>query len=123
MVIHFALLHFLVHPVQVFGGGECKDNREEFGFALAGHDLKTIPADNFARCFFECSLDERCQSATFLWNNKECQLKKETKKSRPEDFVENPAATCLFPGGTPMHYLYGYMYVPLNGVGILKLLI
>ncbi|KAL9987345.1 hypothetical protein ACROYT_G001635 [Oculina patagonica] len=94
-VIPCALFHFLVHPVQVFGGDACKDNREEFGFALVGHDLRTMHADNFARCFFVCSLEETCQSVTFLWNDKECQIKKETKKSRPGNFVENPAATYM----------------------------
>ena len=94
-VIHCALFHYLVHPVEVLADGACRDNREEFGFALVGHDLSTVHADNFARCFFECSLEERCQSVTFLWNDKECQIKKETKKSRPEDFVENPAASYM----------------------------
>ena len=92
-----ALLHFLAHPKEVFGYKPnsrrgCKDNREELGFALVGHDFKSVHADNFARCYFKCSLEERCQSITFLWKEKECQMKKETKKSRPEDFVENPAA-------------------------------
>jgi len=95
-----ALFPFLDHPKEVFGdkldsGRACKDNREEFGFALVGHDLRSVYADNFARCYFECSLEERCQSVTFLWNEKECQMKKETKKSRPGDFVENPAATYM----------------------------
>ena len=88
-----ALFHFIVHPVE--GGGACRDNREEFGFALIGHDFRSVHADNFGRCFFECSLDERCQSVTYLWNGKECKMKKETKQSRPEDFVENPAATYM----------------------------
>ena len=95
-----ALLGFLDHPREVFGdkldsGRSCKDNREEFGFALVGHGFRSEHADNFARCYFECSLKERCQSVTFLWNVKECQMKKETKKSRPGDFVENPAATYM----------------------------
>lgn len=94
-----ALLIFLVHPATVTAGQPrndvCRDNRGEFGFALVGHDYKTMHADTFGRCFFECSLEERCQSATFLWNTKECQMKKETKKSRPEDFQENPAATYM----------------------------
>ena len=95
-----APFRYLVHPREVFGdkldnGRLCKDNREEFGFALVGHDLRSVHADNFARCFFDCSLEERCQSVTFLWNKKECQMKKETKKSRPGDFVENPAATYM----------------------------
>ena len=92
-----ALFLLLVHPKQASGhkpnGGACKDNREEFRFALIGHDLRRVRADSFGRCFFECSLEERCQSVTFLWNEKECQLKSETKKSRPEDFLINPAAT------------------------------
>ena len=72
----------------------CKDSREEFGFALVGHDFRSVHAENFARCYFECSLQERCQSVTFLWNKKECrQMKEETKKSRPGDFVENPVVT------------------------------
>ena len=95
-----ALLRFLAHPKEVFRGKPnsrrgCQDNREEFGFALVGHDFKSVHAENFARCFFECSLEERCQSVTFLWNEKECQMKNETKKSRPGDFVENPAATYM----------------------------
>ncbi|KAL9987399.1 hypothetical protein ACROYT_G001696 [Oculina patagonica] len=94
-LIPCALFHFLVHPVHVFGGGACKDNREEFGFSLVGHDLRTLHADNFARCYFLCSLEETCKSVTFLWNDKECQMKKETKKSKPGDFVENPAATYM----------------------------
>ena len=67
----------------------------EFGFALIGHDYKSFHADNFGRCFFKCSIDERCQSSTFLWNSKECKMKNETKRSRPTDFVENPAATYM----------------------------
>ena len=70
-VFWFALLRFLIHPIEVSGykpnsGRACEDNREEFGFALAGHDFRSVHADNFARCFFECSLEERCQSVTFL---------------------------------------------------------
>ena len=95
-----ALLRFLAHPKEVFAHKPnsrrgCKDNREEFGFALVGHDFKSVHAENFARCFFECSLEERCQSVTFLWKEKECQMKNETKKSRPGDFVEHPAATYM----------------------------
>ena len=99
-VFWFALLRFLIHPIEVSGykpnsGRACEDNREEFGFALAGHDFRSVHADNFARCFFECTLEERCQSVTFLWNKKECQMKIKTKQSRPDDFVENPAATYM----------------------------
>ncbi len=94
-----ALLHFLIHPKDVFGDkpniDACPDNREEFGFALLGHDFRSVHADDFARCFFVCSLEERCQSVTYLWNRKECEMKNETKKSRPEDFVENPVATYM----------------------------
>ena len=95
----YALLFFLVHPAAVFAdqprNGACRDNREEFGFALVGHDYKTVHADNFGRCFFECTSGEKCQSVTFLWNTKECKMNKETKKSRPESFEENPAATYM----------------------------
>ncbi|XP_078377665.1 uncharacterized protein LOC144660809 [Oculina patagonica] len=95
----FALFCTLVHLAAVFAAqphsGACRDNREEFGFDLLGHDFRGMQADNFARCFFECSLEERCQSATYLWNKKECKMKNETKKSRPEDFVENPSATYM----------------------------
>ena len=95
----FALLLILAHPAAVFGGrsynGACRDNREEFGFALVGHDFKSAHADNFARCFFECSLEERCKSVTYLWNKKECQFHNETKKTKPKDFEENPAATYM----------------------------
>ena len=95
-----AMLRFLAHPKEVFGYKPnsrrgCQNNREELGFALVGHDFKSVHADNFARCYFKCSLEERCQSVTFLWSKKECQMKKETKKSRPGDFVENPAATYM----------------------------
>ena len=97
--IFFAVLLFLVHPAAVSTNeprnGACRDNREEFGFALIGHDYKSFHADNFGRCFFECSIDEICQSATFLWNSKECKMKNETKRSRPADFVENSAATYM----------------------------
>ncbi|KAL9987324.1 hypothetical protein ACROYT_G001609 [Oculina patagonica] len=95
----FALFFTLVLPAAVVAdrprSGACRENREEFGFALVGHDFRSVHADNFARCFFECSLEERCQSATYLWDKKECKMKKETKKSRPEEFVENPAATYM----------------------------
>ena len=88
------------HPREVFGdkldsGRSCKDNREEFGFALVKHGFRGVHADSFARCYLECSLQERCQSVTFLWNEKKCQMNKETKKSRLGDFVENPAATYM----------------------------
>ena len=95
----FALLLILVHPAAVFvdlsHSGACRDNREEFGFSLLGHDFKSVQADNFARCFFVCSLEERCQSVTFLLNKKECKFNNETKKSQPKDFVENPAAAYM----------------------------
>ena len=98
--VFFAVLLFLVHPAVAVStneprNGACRDNREEFGFALIGHDYKSFHADNFGRCFFKCSIDEICQSATFLWNSKECKMKNETKRSRPADFVENPAATYM----------------------------
>ena len=97
--VFFAVLLFLVHPAAVSTNeprnGACRDNREEFGFALIGHDYKSFHADNFGRCFFKCSIDEICQSATFLWNSKECKMKNETKRSRPADFVENPAGTYM----------------------------
>ena len=88
--------------------GVCRDNREEFGFALDGHDYKTVHADNFGRCFFESSLDEKCQSVTYLWSSKECKMNNETKKSRPGDFYENPAAT--------------YMENPFRGIVALSLM-
>ncbi|KAJ7382431.1 hypothetical protein OS493_035080 [Desmophyllum pertusum] len=98
-ILSCILLLILVHKPAVFAdrhqSGVCRDNREEFGYALVGHDFRTVHADNFGRCFFECSLEERCQSVTYLWNGKECKMNKETKKSRPEDFVENPAATYM----------------------------
>ena len=95
-----ALLLFLVHPAEVSAErqrdkGKCKDNRDEFGFALVGHNYRTTHADNFGRCFLECSSGERCQSVTFLWNTKECKLNNETKKSRPEAFQKHPAATYM----------------------------
>ena len=97
--VFFAVLLFLVHPAAVSTNeprnGACRDNREEFGFELIGHDYKSFHADNFGRCFFECSIEKICQSATFLWNSKECKMKNETKRSRPADFVENPAATYM----------------------------
>ena len=98
--VFFAVLLFLVYPAAAVStneprNGACRDNREEFGFALIGHDYKSFHADNFGRCFFKCSIDEICQSATFLWNSKECKMKNETKRSRPADFVENPAATYM----------------------------
>ena len=98
--VFFAVLLSLVHPAAAVStdkprNGACRDNREEFGFALIGHDYKSFHADNFGRCFFKCSIDEICQSATFLWNSKECKMKNETKRSRPADFVENPAATYM----------------------------
>ena len=118
-----ALLRFLAHPKEAFGGKPnsrlgCKDNREEFGFALVGHDFRSVHADNFARCFFECSLEERCQSVTFLWNEKECQIKKETKKSRPGDFVENPAATYMENNfrGRMLKYSKGIYQLTLAGL-------
>ena len=93
------MLYFLIRPIVVLGdkpnSGACRYNREEFGFALIGHDLRNVQADNFARCFFVCSTEERCQSVTYLWNKKECKMKKETEKSRPEDFVENPASAYM----------------------------
>ena len=66
-----------------------------FHLAEIGHDYKSSTAESFGRCFFDCSLDEKCQSTRFLWNTKECKLKKETKKSRPMDMEENPAATYM----------------------------
>ena len=98
-ILLFALLFLLVHSAAVFAdlshSGACRDNREEFGFALLGHDFKSVHVDNFARCFFDCSLEERCQSVTYFWNEKECKMNSETKKSQPKDFVENPAATYM----------------------------
>ena len=99
MEILCVLLFLLVHPAAVFAeqprNGACRDNRDEFGFALVGHDYRTVHADNFGRCFFECSLEEKCQSVTYYWNNKECKMNNETKKSRPEDFKESPIATYM----------------------------
>ena len=38
----------------------CQDTgREEFGWALIGHDYKSSTAESFGRCFFDCSLDEK----------------------------------------------------------------
>ena len=98
--VFLAVLLFLVHPAAAVStdeprNGACRDNREEFGFALIGHNYESFHADNFGHCFFKCSIDEICQSATFLWNSKECKMKNETKRSRPADFVENPAATYM----------------------------
>ena len=93
-----APLFVLVHPEALFADrdeGTCRDNKDEFGFALVGHDYSTIRADNFGHCFLECSSGEKCQSVTFLWNTKECKLNNETKKSRPEAFQKHPAATYM----------------------------
>ena len=93
------LFFSMVHPAAVFcsspNSGACRDNRDEFGFALVGHDYTSVHADHFGRCFFECISGERCQSVTYLWDKKECKMNNETKKSRPEDFLENPASTYM----------------------------
>ena len=93
-----AILGFMFYVAEIIAdqppNAVCQDTgREEFGWALIGHDYKSSTAENFGQCFFDCTLDEQCQSATFLLNTKECKLKKETKKSRPMDMEENPAAT------------------------------
>ena len=81
-----ALLGFVICPEEIIADQPrkdvCQENREEFGWALIGHDYKCLTAANFGRCFFECSLDEKCQSTTCLWNVRECKLKKEAKRSR-----------------------------------------
>lgn len=94
-----SILIFMVHDTAVSSDQHrnelCRGNRDEFGFALVGHDYKSSYADNVGRCFFLCSTDERCQSATFFWNTKECKMNRETKASRPADFVKNPSATYI----------------------------
>ena len=95
-----AILGVMFYVVEIIAdqppNAVCQDTgREEFGWALIGDDYKSSTAENFGQCFFDCTLDEQCQSATFLWNTKECKLKKETKKSRPMDMEENPAATYM----------------------------
>ncbi|CAH3034424.1 unnamed protein product [Pocillopora meandrina] len=94
-----ALFYIVVQPTAVFGDHAkslvCRDNREEHGFALVGHDYRSESAHHFGHCFFECSSEEKCQSVTYLWDQKECRLNKETKKSRPEDFIDNAAATYM----------------------------
>lgn len=94
-----AILIFMVHSSAVSSDQHrnevCRGNRDEFGFALVRHDYKSSYADNVGRCFFLCSSDERCQSATFFWNTKECKMNRETKASRPADFVKNPSATYI----------------------------
>ena len=94
-----ALFYIVVQPTAVFGDRAkslvCRDNREEHGFALVGHDYRRESAHHFGHCFFECSSEEKCQSVTYLWDQKECRLNKETKKSRPEDFIDNAAATYM----------------------------
>ena len=98
-ILLYALFVILGHPAAVVVAqrvnGACRDNREESGVALVGHDYRNVHADHFGRCFFECSLEERCQSVTYLWNTKECKMNNETKKSRPQDFFQNPAATYM----------------------------
>ena len=68
-----ALLGFVICPEEIIADQPrkdvCQDNREEFGWALIGHDYK-------------CSLEEKCQSTTCLWNIRECKLNKEAKRSR-----------------------------------------
>lgn len=96
-ILLYTLLFALIHPKKVITNqilsGACRENREEFGFALVGHDYRSVHADYVGRCLFECSLTEKCQSVTYLCDKKECKMNKETKRSRPEDYVENPAAT------------------------------
>lgn len=98
-VLWEAIVIFMVHSAAVSSdqhrGEVCRGNRDEFGFALVGHDYKSSYADNVGRCFFLCSSDERCQSATFFWNTKDCKMNRETKASRPADFVKNPSATYI----------------------------
>ena len=91
----YALFVILGLPITFTGQPACRDNQEEFGFALVGHDYKSVYADHFSRCYFECTSEERCQSVTYLWDQKECKMNNETKKSRPEDYVQNPAATYM----------------------------
>ena len=91
----YALFIILGLPTTFTGQPACRDNQEEFGFALVGHDYKSVYADHFSRCYFECTSEERCQSVTYLWDQKECKMNNETKKSRPEDYVQNPAAAYM----------------------------
>ena len=99
LMLSEAILIFMVHSSAVSSDQHrnevCRGNRDEFGFALVRHDYKSSYADNVGRCFFLCSSDERCQSATFFWNTKECKMNRETKASRPADFAKNPSATYI----------------------------
>ena len=79
------LLGFMVCLAEIIADQPCNDicqdtGREEFGWALIGHDYEIFTAEHFGLCFFDCSLHEKCQSTMFLWNTKECKLNKETKK-------------------------------------------
>ena len=53
------LLSFKVHLAKIIADQPrndiCQDtDREEFGWALIGHDYKSSRAESFGRCFFDC---------------------------------------------------------------------
>ena len=66
-----AILGFMFYVAEIIAdqpsNAVCQETgREEFGWALIGHDYKSSTAENFGQCFFGCTLDEQCPRATFL---------------------------------------------------------
>ena len=68
---------------------QCKRVQSMYGTMLRGHVFQEHNAANILARSLLCNSNIRCQSIKYLMSRHLCELNSKTKKTRPEDYVQD----------------------------------
>lgn len=69
---------------------KCKLQESAFQKALQGHTYDTFKVNSLHVCVKRCDKEEKCQSINFVIDESICELNKQSKEARPDNYVTDP---------------------------------
>ena len=86
-VVFFHLVSRMAHANAI---GKCKSQVSAFQKALQGHTYDTFKVNSLHVCVKRCDKEEKCQSINFVIDESICELNKQSKEARPDNYVTDP---------------------------------
>ena len=86
-VVFFHLVSRMAHANAI---GKCKSQVSAFQKALQGHTYDTFKVNSLYVCVRRCDKEGKCQSINFVIDESICELNKQSKEARPDNYVTDP---------------------------------
>ena len=86
-VVFFHLVSRRTHANAI---GKCKSQESAFQKALQGHTYDTFKVNSLHVCVKRCDKEEKCHSINFVIDESICELNKQSKEARPDNYVTDP---------------------------------